>query len=316
VAASGSSDGSGWRAVYDEGRRAFPDVVLDFERFRAHARNAGAPDPAGVMHGADLFLACACAGGDPQAIATLEQRYLAPARTSVGRFASGPDFVDEVLQELRAKLLLAPDPRIARYSGRGPLLAWIRVAAGRTAIDLLRASQGGRSPDPVGGDGIGQVDLGPEVQLLREVYREAFQTALAEALGALSPKDRNLLRRHMVERMTLEEIAGPYGVHPATIARRLATLRDQIGEAVRRRLAARHRAEGGSTSLESLAYAIRSELHVSLSPLLASTSVSARRDTDAADDTAGTTSELHPPRESQEHDESAEPGGTNDSRDR
>jgi RNA polymerase sigma-70 factor len=150
------------------------------------------------------------------------------------------------------------------------LLAWTRVAASRTAIDLLRASQGGRSPDVAAGDGMGQVDLGPEVQLLREVYREAFQAALADALGALEPRDRNLLRRHMVDRMTLEEIAGPYGVHPATIARRLASLRDQIGEAVRQRLAARHRAEGGSTSLESLAHAIRSELHVSLTPLLAS----------------------------------------------
>jgi RNA polymerase sigma-70 factor (ECF subfamily) len=285
VAAPGSTEDSAWRAVFDEATGAFPGVAVDFERFRAHAAAVGAPEPAGAPRATDLFLACACAAGDEKAIALLEQRYLGPARVSLGRFAASPDFVDEVLQELRSKLLLPPDPRIARYSGRGPLAAWIRVAASRTAIDLLRAAHGGAAPDPTGPDGIGQVDLGPEVQLLREVYREAFQTALADALRALEPRDRNLLRRHMVERMTLEEIAGPYGVHPATIARRLATLRDQIGEAVRQRLAARHRAEGGSTSLESLAYAIRSELHVSLSPLLA-------RDSSSSLPSASSASEL------------------------
>jgi RNA polymerase sigma-70 factor (ECF subfamily) len=287
VGAPGSDDDNGWRAVYDDGRRAFPGVGFDFARFRAYVAAAGAPDPAGAPHAPDVFLACACADGDAQAIAVLEQRFLAPARASVARFAADPDFVDEVMQELRAKLLLPPDPRIARYAGRGPLLAWVRVAASRTAIDLLRASQGARSPDVDGRseqDGINQVDLGPEVQLLREVYREAFQTALSETLGALEPRDRNLLRRHMVERMTLEEIAGPYGVHPATIARRLATLRDQIGEAVRQRLADRHRAEGGSTSLESLAHAIRSELHVSLSPLLSKTDPKNPTETDKKDD--------------------------------
>ena len=109
------------------------------------------------------------------------------------------------------------------------------------------------------------------MQILREVYREAFQESLKAALAALSPKDRNLLRRHLVEHMTLEEIAGPYGVHPATIARRLQAIRDEIAESVRSALAARHLEQGGRSTLDSLARAIRSEVYVSLSPLLAST---------------------------------------------
>ncbi len=109
------------------------------------------------------------------------------------------------------------------------------------------------------------------MQILREVYREAFQESLKAALAALSPKDRNLLRRHLVEHMTLEEIAGPYGVHPATIARRLQAIRDEIAESVRTALAARHLEQGGGSTLDSLARAIRSEVYVSLSPLLAST---------------------------------------------
>ena len=176
------------------------------------------------------------------------------------------------MQELRAKLLLPPEPRILRYGGRGPLLAWLRVAASRIAIDSLRAVRDDGLREPRDPDALAQVDFGPEVQLLRAAYRESFQDAVSAALGGLSPKDRNLLRRHMIERMTLDEIAGPYGVHPATVARRLMALREEIASAVRKHLAVRHRSEGGATSLESMAQAIRSEVYVSLAPLLGRTS--------------------------------------------
>jgi hypothetical protein len=110
------------------------------------------------------------------------------------------------------------------------------------------------------------------VQLLRAAYRESFQDAVSTTLAGLSAQDRNLLRRHLVERMTLEEIAGPYRLHPATVARRLMALREQIATAVRAHLAGHHRSEGGATSMESMAAAIRSEVYVSLAPLLAGAS--------------------------------------------
>ena len=190
------------------------------------------------------------------------------ARFSLKRLDARPEFIDDVMQELRTKLLVPPDPRILRYGGRGPLLAWIRVAASRIAIDSLRAVRDDVLREPRDPDSLERVDFGPEVQLLRAAYRESFQEAIAAALAGLSPKDRNLLRRHLLERMTLEEIAGPYSVHPATIARRLMALREQIADGVRDHLAIRHRSEGGATSLESMAQAIRSEVYVSLAPLL------------------------------------------------
>lgn len=262
-----------WRDVYEEARLAWPGVTLDFARFVAHANEvgfslgapAGAPDPANV---ADLFLACAAGHGDRLATEALEAQYVAPARFSIKRLDTRPEFIDDVMQELRAKLLLPPEPRILRYGGRGPLLAWIRVAASRIAIDALRAVRevvGREAADP---DALEQVDFGPEVQMLRAAYREAFKEAIAAAVAALSPKDRNLLRRHLIEHMTLEEMAAPYGVHPATIARRLMGLREEIAAAVRDHLAVRRRAQDGATSLESLAQAIRSEVYVSLAPLL------------------------------------------------
>jgi RNA polymerase sigma-70 factor (ECF subfamily) len=247
-------------------------VTLSFDRFVAHGGDVGfspatAADP-DAAHTADLFLACACGDGDRPAIEALEERYMVPTRFSLKRIDARPEFIDDVMQELRSKLLLPPEPRILRYGGRGPLLAWIRVAASRIAIDLLRAVRDDVQRDARDPDALERVDFGPEVQLLRAAYRESFQDAVAAALAGLTPKDRNLLRRHLIARMTLEEIAGPYGVHPATIARRLMALREQIAVAVRDRLAIRHRSEGGATSLESMAQAIRSEVYVSLAPLL------------------------------------------------
>jgi RNA polymerase sigma-70 factor (ECF subfamily) len=269
----------GWREGYERARLAWPGVTLDFERFVAHAQQVGFwlgatgadPDPANL---ADLFLACASGHGDRLAIEALEGQYLAAARFSLRRLDPRPEFIDDVMQDLRSKLLLPPEPRILRYGGRGPLLAWIRVAAHRIAIDGLRALReevGREARDP---DSLEQVDFGPEVQLLRAAYREAFQEAMAAAVAALTPKDRNLLRRHLIEHMTQEEMAAPYGVHPATVARRLMVLREEIAAAVRQHLAVRHGSRGGATSLESLAQAIRSEVYVSLAPLLGRTTES------------------------------------------
>ena len=261
-----------WREVYEAAQRAWPNVALAFERFVAHAAEVafapGAGSDADTANSADLFLACACGDGDRAGIDALEERYMGPTRSSLKRLDARPEFIDDVMQELRAKLLLPPEPRILRYGGRGPLLAWIRVAASRIAIDSLRAVRDDVLREARDPDLLERVDFGPEVQLLRAAYRDAFQEAVSAALAGLTPKDRNLLRRHLIDRMTLEEIAGPYAVHPATVARRLMALREQIAAAVRDHLAVRHRSEGGATSLESMAQAIRSEVYVSLAPLL------------------------------------------------
>ena len=265
--------GDGWREAYQAARLAWPAVTLDFQRFADHARQVGfspeaTADPANAI---DLYLACAAGQGDRPAIEALDERYVAPARHALKRLDARPEFIDDVMQELRTKLLLPPEPRILRYGGRGPLLAWIRVAATRIAIDTLRSVRevvGREARDP---DSLEQVDFGPEVQLLRAAYREAFQEAMTAAVAALSPRDRNLLRRHLIDHMTLEEMAAPYNVHPATVARRLMGLREEIAASVREHLAVRHRSQGGSTSLESLAQAIRSEVYVSLAPFLGRT---------------------------------------------
>lgn len=261
-----------WRDAYETAQRAWPTITLPFERFVAHGAAQNVSEPSAIAHLDELFLTCACGAGNERALAILEERYLIPARGCLHRLDPRPEFIDDVMQELRTKLLIGDDPRILRYGGRGPLLAWLRVAATRTAIDLLRADKTAPADSATTSvEELPQADLGPEVQLLREAYRDLFKEALAATMRDLSVEDRQLLRRHLVDHLTLEEIARPYRLHPASVARRLAGLREEIAESVRQRLAAGHLAEGGSTSLESVAQAIRSEVHLSMAALLAST---------------------------------------------
>ena len=52
----------------------------------------------------------------------------------MARIDSSSQFVDEVKQGLRERLLVGPPPRIAEYSGSGPLGGWLRVVSVRLAI--------------------------------------------------------------------------------------------------------------------------------------------------------------------------------------
>ena len=266
----GGSETRSFEGLFADGQAAWGEVRLAFEAFGGHLRRLGFVDPAPSAHGADLYLAFACLDGEAKAIDHFEALLQQTARPVVGRIRAADDFIEEVLQELRTKLLVGESPALAAYAGRGPLVAWLRVAATRAAIDHLR-SAGASPPVQEMSEVLDPADSDPEVKMLMAAHREAFEEALRSALGALTAKERNLLRRHMVDGMTLEEMALPYGVHPATIARRLASLREDIAIAVRQRLAA-HLGTLAPAQMDSVFRAIRSKVHVSLSPLLATES--------------------------------------------
>jgi RNA polymerase sigma-70 factor, ECF subfamily len=263
---SGTSSTFGWPDLFEQARTAWPDLGVARERFFAHLQFLGVTDAAACPHPGDLLLALACLEEDERALATFETQFLEPCRPVVARVRPAPDFVDEVLQELRTKLLVGDQKALGGYAGRGPLLAWVRIAASRAAIDAVRAL--GAAPPAIDvTDNIADQDLGPELALLMETNRRAFQEAVAAAFATLAPQERNLLRRHLVDHMTLEEIAAPYGVHPATITRRLAAIRDRIAADVRERLSGVF-GNLDPDQLQSVFRAIRSHVYVSLSPLL------------------------------------------------
>lgn len=248
----------------ERGRAAWPAIAVSEAQLRAHLARLELPDE---PH-ADLYLACACAAGDPAAIAAFERAVLSEVGHFIARIDGSPQFADEVRQALRERLLVAREgapPRIADYSGRGPLGAWVRVAAVRTAIDLRRdADDHGRVSTA---EAIAH-DLSPEVELLRARYQADYEAAVREALAALDSKERNLLRMHVVDGLTVDRIGLVYRVHRATAARWVQAVRQKLLDEVYRRLGERLRLS--PAELDSLTALVQSQLRVSLTGLLLS----------------------------------------------
>jgi RNA polymerase sigma-70 factor (ECF subfamily) len=99
-------------------------------------------------------------------------------------------------------------------------------------------------------------------------YQAAFRAAFEDAVRRLEPRDRNLLRLHHLDAVTLDQLAAMYGVHRATAVRWLSDVRRRLLADTRRSLRA---ALGvAEDELDSVMALIESRLDVSVRRLLAS----------------------------------------------
>jgi RNA polymerase sigma-70 factor (ECF subfamily) len=244
------------------GREAWPGVEVDEARFLAWLEERGAEG----LQVEELYVTCACAAGDEAAIAALEARYGGDLAAALGSF--GAAVADEARQRMRASLF-APDEtgrrRIADYDGRGGLYGWLRVVAVRTAISLVRATHrevplADAVLEPIAGAG------DPERDLLAATYGAEVRRSIESAVQGLSTRDRNLLRHHLLDRLTIDDLAALYGVHRATAARWLARAAERMGEATRRDLRGRLRL--GAAELESVLRLVDTQLDASFSRIL------------------------------------------------
>lgn len=255
-------------------RAEWPGVALSDRAFVEHLADRAA-SPSGKaatladLHAADLFIACAAASGVPGAIAALEQRCFPALDRAVASLDRSPAFADEVRQELRDRLFLSKagaPPKLATYSGDGPLAAWLRVAALRAAGRLRQGREKDVELDEaVLRDRPGD-EANPEVQYLKQTYRREFRDAFQKALAALDARQRNLLRMHTVDELTGDQIAAVYRVNPGTISRWLAKARGALMEETRRHL--REQLGLSDSQLDSLSGLVVSQLDLSLPRLL------------------------------------------------
>ena len=106
-------------------------------------------------------------------------------------------------------------------------------------------------------------DLGPEFALIESEHRRAVKAAFGTAIRSLDAKLRGVLRLHLLERSSIDEIAALHDVHRATAARWVAGIRtalaDRTREILQRELAL------DPAGLESLLAAVGSRLDLSLS---------------------------------------------------
>lgn len=209
----------------------------------------------------DLRLAIACARGDPRALAHFDEQHT-PVVVAVARGFGGGDFVTEVCQLVRQRLLLGEPgraPRIGEYLGQGSLKKFVRAVAVRTSLNLLEA--GARYAPMVSDDLLLETPAGqddPELATIKLRYREEFKEAFAAAMAALDEASRNALRLHYLDGLTLAEVGGLYGWSVPTACRRIAAARARLLTATRELMGERLRLS--PTELDSVLRLIESRL--------------------------------------------------------
>jgi RNA polymerase sigma-70 factor (ECF subfamily) len=265
-------------ALYREGREAFPDVELaavDFAAFAGErARDdVDAAEAVRELRGPDLFLACACSRGLPAALRAFDRTFSARLPDYLRKLRVTPDIEEETRASLLEKLFTPIHgnlPHIAQYSGRGALEGWVRVAAVRTALNIVESRKGKASPADEDAALANAVDHGddPELLFLKASYRAPFAAAFREALAELPPRERTLLRFAFVEGLTPERIGKLHGVHRTTVMRWLGAARAAVLEGTRGRLV--QRLHLSPSECEDLFEVAKSRFDVTLSSLLRS----------------------------------------------
>jgi RNA polymerase sigma-70 factor (ECF subfamily) len=244
----------------------WPAIRLDAAQFVAHLvplvfNEDDVTTALGKLHGDDLYLACACLGGNAAATAIFEAEYLQPLRLPHMHAAASSDLVDEIRQRLREKVLA--QGRIRGYSGKGPLGGWLRVAATRLALDLESDARRRQRVESLPEEDV--PSLPPEQQLMRDRYREPIEAAFQHAFEGLDDEQRRLLRLHYIDGVSLQDIGTALGVDRSTASRRVAAARDQLLESVRRELGAALQLT--PASVDTLVQALKSQLVITLRAL-------------------------------------------------
>jgi len=258
--------------------RAWPAVVVPPEELAAALGARAEPDrPLPRDEAAvELHLALGCARGDAAALAAFERDFLSAVGPALASMALPAATVDEVRQEVRRKLLVREPgregpPRVVEYAGDGTLRGLVAVVAARTALDGLRRARR-EAPAGDGGDDdlldLPAASADPRQQVIKAELRASFKKAFATAATGLEARDRNLLRLHYLDGLTLEQLASMYGVHRATVVRWIADVRGKLLSATRKGL--RAEAGIGEAELDSVMALIESGLDVSVRRLFGS----------------------------------------------
>jgi len=254
-------------------RATWPSVRLTDDEFsRAVAQRLPADarpvrERLAELHGHDLYLATACLAGDQAAVEHVTQSLLPQASAALQRIEAAAPHAEDVVQALRQHLVV--DQGLASYSGRGPLLHWLRAVVVREGLkqrqrDERRTLIEGRAM----AEGASVGDL--ELEIIRRLQGEQFRLAFEAAFRALTPRARAVLRMHVIQGLTIDHISAFYRTHRTTAFRWLEAAREELALGIRRSLGTQLGL--GGRDLESLLGFVKSRLDISLRSLLPTSS--------------------------------------------
>jgi len=257
-------------ATVARARAAWPRLDVDAETFVRHLAARAAAAPLDKLHTDDLYLACACGAGDPAALAAFDDACLAPLRGPLVSAGATDSVVADIQQLLRARLLVPIDGRrgIEQFTGRGDIRGWVRVAGVR---EVIRARRKTKREVQVDDDDL--VDRliardDPELARLRDQCIGELREVFRSTMTAMSPRERTLLRLHLLDGLSIDAIGELHDVHRSTAARWLVKAEQRLQTDVRTAL--KDRLSVTTVELAHLWGAIESRLEVNIESLLQS----------------------------------------------
>jgi RNA polymerase sigma-70 factor (ECF subfamily) len=249
------------RQAFEVARAAWPAIDVAFDVFTSRIASGD------HRHSSDLYLACALSAGDPTAIAAFDEQFLAGVGDAIARIDRSRDFIAEVQQILRERLLVGPYAKILDYRGGGALAGWVRTAAVRTALNLHRATRRETLlAEPYEAPHAIESLLDPAVALLRQRHTPEIDAALQRAIAALEPRARLLLQFYYIDGLTLSAIAAVERVGASTVFRRLHAATEAVLAQVKHELT--ERLALSADSLDSLIRHVQDDIDLSISGAL------------------------------------------------
>jgi RNA polymerase sigma-70 factor (ECF subfamily) len=224
----------------------WPSCVVPAPLFAAYLAERVLTTPvasAEVLAVDELYLSCACAHGDAEALRLFELHYMPKARAALLAMRLDAHDVDELLQRLRVYLFVHHDGgqlRIVQFRGRGTLGSWLAVSAVRSAYKLLQRET---REQPSEDEQLARVTTcdGDQDKSARHRHRAAFSDAFGAALLSLDDREKNLLRQHYLDGLSIDELGLLYRAHRTTTSRWLAAARQRLLERTRSHLMQRLR---------------------------------------------------------------------------
>ena len=234
------------RRLHERGRRRWPDLGLSVDAFaRLQAGNVAklADVEEERICADDLFLVAACLERLPGAVDAFDAFVWPLLERHLRRMEQQPERLAEMRQTLLVRLFVAPapdaPPRVAEYTGRGPLIVWLRMAAARLALNSKRDDARVTSLGDSYAHKAAAASPDIELSFIRGRYEDDFVAALRASLAALSDEQRLLLQYRYREELTSDQIAVLVKASRVTAHRRVVAARDELAGKLREALRAR-----------------------------------------------------------------------------
>jgi len=243
------------------GKWDWPDLEKpELSDYSQHVRRLNTSAEGLERYGSDLYLALGCGMGDTLALRALQDTHFPALEALLARSDFDKNQIEDTLQQTMLHLCAGETPRMLTYAGRASLATWLSVTTLRMALNTWPR----KSPVelPVALDGLVADGRTPELQVLIENARPAFQVALESAISALPERNKTLLRLCFLDRLSIDAIGDLYGVHRATAARWISDVRQTILHDIQLKLCQELRLS--TSEFDSLAFLIRSQLQLSL----------------------------------------------------